>query len=284
MTVDEVFERRTRLKRGRHENFPLGSFLLPRDHRRDVQAVYAFARTADDFADETLAELGVPERLELLGRWEAELDLCLKGESAVPEFVALRQAIERRGLPEQPFRDLISAFKQDVTQGRYASFDEVKDYCRRGANPIGRLVLHIFGSCDEERLRLSDRICTALQLASFWQGVGADLDKDRIYLPQDEMESFGVTEAGLKERRFDEGFLRLMQFQVRRTREIFESGRRLANMLDGGLRFEIRAIWMGGVEILNRIEERGFDTLRRRSRLSRFDFVRLFVRAALRRW
>lgn len=284
MTVDEAFERRARLARRHHENFPVGSFLLPREHRGDVRAVYAFARTADDFADETIATLGVPERLELLERWEAQLDLCLKGESAVPEFLALRQAIEGRGLPLEPFRDLMSAFKQDVTKGRYANFEEVKDYCRRSANPIGRLVLQIFGCCDEDALRLSDRICTALQLANFWRDVGVDLDKDRIYLPQDEMEGFGVTEEGLKERRFDEGFLRLMQFQVRRAREIFDSGRRLPNMLGRGLRTEIRVTWLGGVEILNKIEWLGFDTLRRRPRLSKLDFIRLLARALLRRW
>lgn len=284
MTADEAFDLCAREAARYCEKPPVRSRLLPRELRRDVHAVYAFARAADDFADRAFATLGAPERIELLDRWEVELDLCLKGESKEPVFLALRQAIEGRQLPVQLFRDLISAFKRDVNKGRYGNFEEVKDHCRCGANPVGRLVLHIFGHRDEERMRLSDRICTAVQLANYWRDVSLDLDRDRIYLPQDEMENFGVTEVGLKGRGFDEGFLRLMQFQVRRTREIFDAGRRLPGMLDRGLGTEIRLQWLGGMEILNKIEWLGFDTLHRRPRLSMLDSVRLLARAALRKW
>lgn len=284
MTVDEAFELSTRHSARHYENFPRGSWLLPREQRRDVCAVHAFARAADEISGEAFAALDGPQRLELLERWEGHLDLCLKGESKAPIFLAVRKAVDGRRLPVGLFRDLISAFKQDVTKGRYANFEEVKDYCRRSANPIGRLVLHIFGQRDEESLRLSDRICTALRLARFWQDMSLDLRKDKIYLPQDEMENFGVTEAGLKGRRFDEGVLRLMQFQVRRTRELFDSGRRLPNTLDNwGIRTEIRLAWLGGVELLNKIEWQGFDTLHRRPGLSKLDRVRLLA-AALRKW
>lgn len=284
MTVDEAFDACRRRAPRHRENFPVGSWLLPGERRREVHAIYAFARTADDFADENLAALDVPQRLELLDKWEAELDLCLKGESGQPIFMALHRTIERGQLPVGLFRDLMSAFRQDMGKGRYADFDELKDYCRRSANPIGRLVLHIFGYRDEERMRLSDRICTALQLTNFFQDLSADLDRDRIYLPRDEMENFGVTEECLKGRTFDEGFLRLMQFQVRRAREMFDSGRRLPSLLEGGLRREVRLTWLGGMELLRKIEWLGFDTLHRRPRLSRADFARLLAKAVLGGW
>lgn len=284
MTVDEAFERCTRQALGHSALLPAGSWLLPRDMRTDIRTICAFARTARSFTDATLPTLAAPERIELLDHCERRLDLCIEGKAEGPLFSALRHAIERHDLPVQLFRDLLDAFRQDATKDRYASFNEVLDYCRRGANPLGRLVLHVSGCRDHEHHRLSDRICTALQLAGFWQDVGADIERDRIHLPLDEMERFAVTVEQLKERRFDEGLRKLMELQVLRAQGFLDEGRKLAGMLRNGLRLECKWIWLAGAETLRKIARLGHDTLRRRPALSHWDFARLLARAALSRW
>jgi squalene synthase HpnC len=278
-SIAEGFAYCERLARAHYENFPVGSWLIPQSRRQHVYNIYAFARTADDFADEGYdAALSADERLAALADWEQQLEACFRGEARHPVFVALAETARDLRLPIELFRDLISAFKQDVVKRRYANFDEVLDYCRRSANPVGRLVLLLFDYRDEHRHRLSDDICTALQLANFWQDVAVDLEKDRIYLPMGELARFGYSEEELRDGRFNRRYAALLRFQVERTRELFERGRPLPGLVRGRLAFELRLIWHGGMRILERIEQSSYDTLSHRPRITRMDKIVLLAR------
>jgi hydroxysqualene synthase len=278
--VDAAFAYCERLTRAHYENFPVGSLLVPKGKRRHVYSIYAFARTADDFADEGYdTPRSQTQRLAALDDWGRRLEACYRGEAEHPIFVALAATVEELRLPAELFRDLLSAFKQDVVKRRYASFDEVLDYCARSANPVGRLVLLLFGYRDEELHRLSDHVCTALQLANFWQDVAVDLEKDRVYLPQDELARFGCDEEQLFARRFDERYAALLKFQVGRTRELFMQGRPLARLVRGRLSFELSLTWHGGMRILELIERAGYNTLKRRPVITKWDRAVLVARS-----
>ena len=265
-----------------YENFPVASLLLPAPLRPAVSAIYAFARSADDFADE--GDLPAAERLRRLGEYRAELDRI--GHDAPtdhPIFLRLRPHIAQFGLPLQPFRDLLDAFAQDVTKDRYADFAELMDYCRRSADPVGRLLLHLFGAATPDNLRRSDAICTALQLINHWQDVGIDLGKGehgRIYLPQDELARFDVTEDTLFRRLASAEFVQLMRFQIGRTRALMQEGAPLGRALPGRIGMEIRAIVAGGLAILDKIEAVGCDVFHRRPSLAGLDWPRIFFKAA----
>lgn len=279
-SVAEAYAYCEKLTRAHYENFPVGSLLVPKSKRRHVYSIYAFARTADDFADEGYdTPLSPSERLAALDDWERRLEACTRGEAEHPIFVALAATINELQLPVQLFRDLLSAFKQDVVKRRYTSFDEVLDYCTRSANPVGRLILLLFGYRDEERHRLSDHICTALQLANFWQDVAVDLEKDRIYLPEDDLVRFGCSEEQLLTRRFDRRFATLLKFQVARTRELFLRGRALPRLVSGRLSFELSLTWQGGMRILELIERAGYNTLKERPVITMWDKAVLLARA-----
>src|SRR6058998_3310616 len=196
------------LARSHYENFTVISFLLPRRLRQHFANVYAYCRVSDDLADETRD----PQRaLQLLDEWNEHLNLCYQGKAIHPVFVALGSTIREFQIPKQPFEDLLAAFRQDQTKSRYRTWQELLDYCRNSANPVGRLVLYLCGYRDPDRQALSDFTCTALQLANFWQDVSRDLDKDRIYIPEDLMASNGLAEADLFDRRFDGRYRRLMR-------------------------------------------------------------------------
>ena len=275
----------TELARTHYENFPVGR-LVPRAMQKHVHAVYAFARYADDLADEGYAKgaavgetMTPDERLMALDDWERQLRAPAGTPGLHYIFVALHETIRELNLPQSLFTDLLSAFKQDVVKRRYADFPEVLDYCRRSANPVGRLVLLLHGIRDEALHLLSDHICTGLQLANFWQDVAVDLDKDRIYLPEDERGRFGVTEAALFAHRADEAYRKLLKFQVDRTQGIFDQGAPLTKKLHGLLRLEIRLTWLGGTKILRKIEAQDYDTLTRRPKIRKTDMALLFLRA-----
>jgi phytoene synthase len=264
---------------GHDENFPVASVLLPRRLRPAVAAIYRFARTADDFADEG----GRPpaERLAELDAYRAELARIGEGHAPrAPLFVELAAVIRGYGLPIEPFHDLLDAFSQDVRKGRYGTFAEVLDYCRRSANPVGRLMLHLFGAADARNAARSDAICTALQLANFWQDVALDWRKGRIYLPQDEMARFGVSERHVAEARADEPWQRLMAFQTSRARALLESGAPLARALPGRIGWELRMVVQGGLRILERIDRVRGDVFRRRPALAAADWPLMIWRAA----
>jgi squalene synthase HpnC len=276
----------TNIARAHYENFPVGK-LVPREMQPHVHAVYAFARYADDLADEGYAgaradgrDVMTPEeRLAALEDWERQL-LAVPGTPGLhPIFIALHETIRELDLPLSLFTDLLSAFKQDVVKRRYANFVEVLDYCRRSANPIGRLVLLLHGVREERLHELADHICTGLQLANFWQDVAVDLKKDRIYLPENERESHGVSEKSLFAHEADEAYRLLLKFQVDRTQEIFDQGRPLTRELHGKLRVEIRMTWLGGTTILRKIEAQNYDTLNHRPKLGKVDMAMLLARA-----
>ncbi len=272
-----------RLTKAHYETLPVGSLLVPRPLRKHVYSIYAFARTADDFADEgyensTLTET---QRLAALQDWQQNLENCFAGKADHPIFIALAATVKELNLPIKPLSDLLSAFKQDVFKTRYANFDEVLDYCTRSANPVGRLILLLFGYQDERLHRLSDHICTALQLANFWQDVSVDIRKDRIYLPQEEVQQFGVTIEDLREAKFSKHFAELMKFQVERTWELFHQGRELPELVSGRLKYELRLTWFGGANILKQIEALGYDTLTQRPANSTFDKLRLLARTLM---
>jgi squalene synthase HpnC len=239
-----------RLTRRHYENFPVASWLLPSRSRVAVQAIYAFARTADDFADEKEHE---GHRLERLDEWGSMLDDCFRGVATHPVFVALRRAVEESDLPRQPFVDLLTAFRMDVTQSRYADEASLLEYCRLSANPIGRLLLRLFGYGGDEVEKQSDAICTALQLANHWQDVSIDLKKDRIYIPQDALRRFGVREEELWTGRATGAFRALMEDRVAGTRDLLATGRPLCDAVRGRFRWELRLTWLGGRRILERI-------------------------------
>ncbi len=275
-SLREAQEFCARLARRHYENFPVASWLVPARVRPAVQAIYAFARIADDFADEVVHEGRRAERLE---EWQGLLDDCFRGEAIHPVFVALRAAIERFDLPRQPFLDLLAAFRMDVTRRRYPDEAALLDYCRLSANPIGRLLLRLFGLEAPPLLRQSDAFCTALQLANHWQDVAIDLEKGRIYLPADARERCGVTEDDLRAGRVTEGFRSLLRAQVERTRALFTEGRPLCDVARGRVRMELRLTWLGGLRILERIETARFDVLTRRPRLGPWDALVIFRRA-----
>ena len=253
---------------GHYENFPVASLLLPARLREPVGVIYRFARGADDIADEGDDPPGV--RLEKLRDYRRRL--------AAPSEAA--DIIRQHQLPVALFEDLLDAFTQDVTKKRYADFAEVLDYCRRSANPVGRLLLHLFKRTSETELRRSDAICTALQLVNFWQDVEVDYRKDRrVYLPQDEMARFGVSEKQLQQKTADEPWRGLMAFQVERTRKLMLEGAPLGRALPGRIGLEIRATVQGGLRILEKIEAVRYDVFRRRPILRALDWPLILARA-----
>lgn len=264
-----------------YENFPVASILLPARLRPAVAAIYAFARSADDFADE--GDLPPAERLRLLDSYRAELDRIEHGEpTGHPVFLRLRPHIAAHRLPLAPFRDLLDAFAQDVVKDRYADFAELMNYCRRSADPVGRLLLHLFDAATPENLQRSDAICSALQLINHWQDVGIDIDKGergRIYLPQDEMARFNVGADDLRRRAASADFRSLMAFQVDRARALMLAGAPLGRTLPGRIGLEIRAIVAGGLAILDKIEASGYDVFNRRPTLGASDWPRILWKA-----
>jgi hydroxysqualene synthase len=260
LALEEAFAHCATIARAHYENFPVG-LLVPKQKRPYVHALYAFMRAADDFADEPAYE---GQRRERLDEWALRLDAACDGRAEGPIFVALAETVQRLAIPKALLTDLLSAFRQDTVKQRYETWEEVLDYCRRSANPVGRLVLLVFGYRDEELARLSDCICTALQLANHWQDVAIDLAKDRIYVPRERLEAHGLGEQDLRAGRVDERFCGLMRDLVTRARALFVEGAPLCDRVGRDLRFELRLTWLGGTRILDRVEAAGYDVFRRR--------------------
>jgi len=261
-----------------YENFNVVSWLLPKELHQDFYNVYAYCRWADDLGDE------VPDQaraLQLLDWWEQELDACYAGKPSHPVFVALSETIVAKEIPKQPFADLLKAFRQDQTVKRYATWNDVIGYCVYSANPVGRLVLYLCGYRDEQRQRLSDATCTALQLANFWQDVSRDLDKGRIYIPLDIAASHGVSETDIVERRFDGRYIRLMKDLIARTRTLFAEGWPLATLVDKRLSIDLQMFSRGGLAVLDAIEAIGYDTLRHRPAITKIKQAQLLGRSLL---
>jgi squalene synthase HpnC len=303
-SLEEAQRYCARLAHSHYENFSVVTWFLPRHLHQHFYNVYAYCRISDDLGD----EVGdARQALVLLDEWEAELNATymsmvepplkdvrqpaeklepdVPGRNQVaprhPVFIALRETIREFDIPRQPFADLLTAFRQDQTVGRYATFDDVLGYCHYSANPVGRLVLYLCGYRDPERQKLSDYTCTALQLANFWQDVVVDYAKQRIYLPLEDLAKYGVSESDIAERRATPQFLEMMKFEVARAREWFQMGLPLAKKVDRQLALDIELFSRGGQEILNAIERQGYDVLKRRPVISKPRKLWLVARAAL---
>jgi squalene synthase HpnC len=267
--------------RTHYENFSVASMLLPRRLLRHFHAVYAYCRWSDDLADETGDS---EEALRLLQWWRQELLRCYEGSASHPVLVALQQTIRSFGIPPGPFLDLLVAFEQDQSVKQYHAFSDLLGYCKNSANPVGRLVLYLCNAHDEERGKLSDHVCTALQLANFWQDVARDLDLGRVYLPVEDRLRFGYSDEDLHARQFTPAFAELLRFEVDRTRDFFFRGYPLVERVPAEVSSDVELFIEGGLAILDKIERRGYDVLTRRPALARWDKGRLLARALWRRF
>ncbi|MFA7270987.1 MAG: squalene synthase HpnC [Sterolibacterium sp.] len=261
-----------------YENFPVASWLLPQHLRAPVAAIYWFARTADDIADE--GELESAERLRRLDRYRAELNgIAVGAPTQDPIFQRLGRVIAEHQLPLALFGDLLDAFSQDISQTRYASFTELMAYCRRSADPVGRLLLRLYRAETPQHLVYSDAICSALQLINHWQDIGIDWAKGRLYLPQEDLARFAVSEEQIAGGKVDENWRALMRFQVGRARSLMLAGAPLGRALPGRIGLELRLMIAGGLRILEKIEAVGYDVFRSRPNLTATDWPLMLWRA-----
>jgi squalene synthase HpnC len=261
-----------------YENFPVASILMPRRLRPAVEAIYAFARSADDIADE--GDATPEQRLAGLTAYEEALGRIERGDGEhEPMFARLAAVIEQHQLPLRPFYDLLSAFKQDIVVHRYQDYASLLDYCSRSANPVGLLMLHLYGAADQENIRQSDAICSALQIINFLQDVAVDEHKERIYLPMEDLARYALSPAHLARPDNRAKWRAMMKFQVERARALMLSGAPLACRLKGRLGLELRMVVQGGLRILEAIEEVDYDVFVRRPKLEKRDWFKVFWRA-----
>ena len=268
VALEAAYEFCARLAKSHYENFTVASWLMPPAMRKHMYAIYAYSRIADDFADED-------HDLGKLDEWEHELDLAYAGQPRHPVFVALADTVTRFNIPREPFADLLVAFRSDVDFKGFETIEDLLGYSRFSANPVGRLVLYLFGYRDPERQRLSDLVCSGLQLANFWQDVGIDLAKERIYLPRRDMDRFGVTAEGLSRRVADEKFVALLEHEVGVARAMLLEGGKLSGVVDRRLSRDILMFAGGGLAILRAIENVGFDVFNHRPKLGKADYLKL---------
>ena len=259
-----------------YENFPVVSFLIPKHLRKHIAVIYRFARQADDIADE--GNLSVDERNEQMNNYEDEFKNSLEGKFASPFCMALEATIKELNLTTDYFTDLIKAFRQDITKTRYKKFKEVLDYCKCSANPVGRLILELFNIRNDKTNEYSDYICTALQLTNFYQDFSLDFKKDRIYIPEDEMAAFNISESNIKQGENKFNFAALIQFQVRRAKQMFSNGYNLIPYLPKRLKYEIGLTVLCGEKILAKIEENNYNVLNNRPVLSKKDYTWLIFK------
>ena len=275
-TLEEARAWCKQLAESHYENFHVATWFLPKALRPHFHAIYAYCRISDDLGD----EIGdTSAALALLDLWGRELDGCYEGHARHPVFVALAETIRSCSIPKRPFADLLTAFRQDQVITRYGSMQEVLEYCRYSANPVGRLVLYACGYCDEERFRLSDATCSALQLANFWQDVRVDFAKDRVYLPQDDMRRFGVSDETIAAGVATTGFRALLDYEVDFARRLFEEGLPLIGMVGKELAVDLDLFSRGGLAILRAIERQDYDVLSARPAIAKRTKMALALRA-----
>lgn len=278
-TLAEAFDHCRKIALGHYENFPVGSLLVPAAKRSHFYSIYSFARGADDFADEGV--LPKEERLRLLEDWREMLIKCQQGKVNHPVFIALAESIKVCKLPLQLFHDLIDAFVLDVKRSRHSTFADLLDYSRCSANPVGRLILLLFEHKDEHLHKMSDKICTALQLTNFWQDVVVDLAKDRIYIPEQEQEKFGYSESDLKANRYNDNYVKMMQSLAERTEEMFLEGKPLCQAVGGRLGIELRLVWLGGTGLLNALKREKFNVFAHRPTIKTPQKAKILLKALI---
>ena len=276
-SIQEAYRHCARIARTHYENFTVVSWFLPRELRPHIHAVYSFCRHTDDLGDKAPGD-----RLAQLDEWEQELELCYSGSPSRPIMVALQDTVRRFDIPDVPFRKLIEANRMDQRQRRYPTYQDLMRYCDHSANPVGHMVLYLFGHRDEERQRLSDATCTALQLANFWQDVARDRDIGRIYLPLEDLARFGYTEQDPHWGVVNDQFRQLMRFEVDRAEELFHTGLALVDRLDGLLRLDVALFSKGGLAVLNAIRRRKYDVLDHRPTVPKAKKLWLMATTAVR--
>lgn len=260
-----------------YENFPVASFLIPKTYRKDIAAIYRFARSADDIADE--GNLEPEKRLALLDKFESDFKDSLNGFGGSVYFKFLAETIRKNNLDPKNFTNLISAFKQDVTKKNYSTFSEILDYCEKSANPVGRILLELFNIKDEKAKLNSDKICTALQLTNFYQDTTIDLEKGRNYYPQDEINMFAVNQNMFELKKNNPNIKALVKHNVERAQQLFDEGKNLFNYLNGRFKIEIKWTIAGGEKILEKIRKNDYDVFSVRPKLNKLDFIILFVKS-----
>jgi squalene synthase HpnC len=280
--INSSFKYCEEIARTHYENFPVAAFFIPKEKRNYIYSIYAFARAADDFADEPGIR-SKEDRLNLLNEWSQKLADCYNGKTYDPIFIALNKTVTDNEIPIEILEALLKAFKQDVVKDRYENFDEVMDYCCNSANPVGRLMLMIFGERDEKMFMLSDKICTALQLTNFWQDVSIDLDKDRVYIPLDDLNKFGYTIEELENKVLNNNFRALLKHEIEKTQILFNEGKELIESTKKQdnlkkLSKQLILTWHGGTEILNKIKENNYDVFNKRPKLKFLDKLKLVLK------
>jgi squalene synthase HpnC len=275
-TLEEARAYCRMLAQSHYENFHVATWFLPKALRPHFHSIYAYCRISDDLGDEVGDTAAA---LALLDLWGRELDACYEGRARHPVFVALAETIRECSIPKEPFADLLAAFRQDQTVTRYESMQDVLGYCRYSANPVGRLVLYACGEVSEENFRLSDATCSALQLANFWQDVRVDFAKDRVYLPQDDMHRFGVSDETIARGVATPEFRALLRHEVDYARAMFERGLPLIGRVNRDLALDLDLFSRGGLEILHAIERRNYDVLSQRPAISKTTKLGLALRA-----
>lgn len=273
--LDDAFLYCEKITREHYENFPVASLLIPYEKRPYIQCIYSFARIADDYADES--NMPPEQRINLLNDWENKLKLCYQGKAEHPVFIALTETVSKLNVPIELFQNLITAFKMDVVKNRYKNFNELLDYCNYSANPVGRLVLLVFGYNDDRLFKLSDSICTALQLTNFYQDIKIDLLKNRVYLPEDEMLLNNYTYDELFKNVYNQNFINLMQLQVNRARSMFYDGVDLIGLVDKDLQLELKLVWLGGMSVLKKIKKYRYNVFDKNIRLNMINKVMIFL-------
>jgi squalene synthase HpnC len=275
-TLDEALAYCRQLAESHYENFHVATWFLPKALRPHFHSIYAYCRISDDLGDEVGDRSAA---LALLDLWGRELDACYEGRSRHPVFVALAETIRACSIPKEPFANLLTAFRQDQTVTRYATMQDVLGYCRYSANPVGRLVLYACGEVSEENFKLSDATCSALQLANFWQDVRVDYAKGRVYLPQDDMRRFGVSDETIAQGVATPDFRTLLRYEVDYARSLFEQGLPLIGRVNRDLALDLDLFSRGGLEILRAIERRDYDVLSARPAISKGSKLALALRA-----
>ncbi len=274
-TLEEAEAFTRTLATSHYENFLVGSVLIPKEKRQHVYNLYAFARTADDLADEISDST---QSLAALDAFEADLKACFQGEARGPIFVALSRTIREFNLSIEPFQRLLTAFRQDRRQNRYQTFDDLLNYCQNSANPVGEIFLQLFGYRETKLIPYSDAICTGLQLANFWQDVARDARKNRLYLPLEDLKKHGVSEQEIFEKQFTENFRTLMAFEISRTQTYFDRGKKLFEFLGRDILLDVRLFVAGGEAVLKAIRKIDYNVLSQRPILTKKDQARLFAR------
>jgi squalene synthase HpnC len=277
MDIDSAYNEALEFTKNHYENFPVISFLIPKKIRKDVAVIYWFARTADDIADE--GNCTPEERIKKLNEFENRFTELVNGNYVNPLELALYKTIQSRNLTAQHFYNLLKAFRQDITKNKYTDFTDLLAYCNNSANPVGRLILELNNIRDNDAFGYSDNVCTALQLTNFWQDTAIDYKKGRIYLPQDEMEKFGVVEKMFELNENNLNLREVLKLNVDRTRLFFEEGKKLTGYLSGRLKYEIKWTILGGEGILKKIEADDFNVLIKRPVLTKKDFLILLLKS-----